>query len=184
MTRLPWRCLRFPLHFALIMGYGHALETQCHCRRRDRARRSFPAGRGRNARRTSAQQPRRPPGLRRNTRTGLRPRNIGGNCLSLHAPRASGYLPVAPAHARRWRHHYLRFAFCGALGEWDRHRVLDKGIVRTLWLSADEVRTNVTRHRSPLLVQSMEDYLRGARYPLELVHSDASVLLAPYLLQN
>ena len=79
---------------------------------------------------------------------------------------------------------YLRFAFCGALGEWDRHRVLDKGIVRTLWLSADEVRTNVTRHRSPLLVQSMEDYLRGARYPLELVHSDASVLLAPYLLQN
>lgn len=71
---------------------------------------------------------------------------------------------------------YLRFAFCGVLGEHDASRRLDTGIVRTLWLTADEVRASAARHRSPLVVQCLEDYLRGARYPLALVHTDASVL--------
>jgi 8-oxo-dGTP pyrophosphatase MutT (NUDIX family) len=70
---------------------------------------------------------------------------------------------------------YLRFAFCGALGECDPQRTLDTGIVRTLWMTADEIRASTARHRSPLLVQGMEDYLRGVRYPLELVQTDASV---------
>lgn len=70
---------------------------------------------------------------------------------------------------------YLRFAFCGALGDCDPHRALDTGIVRTLWLTADEIRASRARHRSPLLVQCMEDYLRGTRYPLELVQADASL---------
>ena len=74
---------------------------------------------------------------------------------------------------------YLRFAFCGELGARDPHRALDMGIVRTLWLTADEVRASVNRHRSPLLVQCMEDYLRGARYPLALVAADASVVQTP-----
>lgn len=70
---------------------------------------------------------------------------------------------------------YLRFAFCGTLGNFDAARTLDTGIVRTLWLSADEIRASTARHRSPLLVQCMEDYLRGKRYPLELVRTDLSV---------
>ena len=70
---------------------------------------------------------------------------------------------------------YLRFAFCGVLGDYDPHRKLDTGIVRTLWLTADEVRASAARHRSPLLVQCMEDYLRGTRYPLALIHTDPSV---------
>ena len=74
---------------------------------------------------------------------------------------------------------YLRFAFCGTLGACDPLRKLDTGIVRTLWLTADEVRASAARHRSPLLVQGMEDYLRGTRYPLELVQADASVTAAP-----
>ena len=76
---------------------------------------------------------------------------------------------------------YLRFAFCGALGACDPHRKLDTGIVRTLWLTADEVRASSTRHRSPLLVQCMEDYLRGTRYPLTLVQADSSITLAEQL---
>jgi len=72
---------------------------------------------------------------------------------------------------------YLRFAFCGALGAFEAGRPLDTGIVRTLWMTPDEVRQSADRHRSPLVVRCMEDYLRGQRYPLELVHTDASVQL-------
>jgi 8-oxo-dGTP pyrophosphatase MutT (NUDIX family) len=70
---------------------------------------------------------------------------------------------------------YLRFAFCGKLGAFERGRRLDYGIVRTLWLSADEVRASADRHRSPLVVQCMEDYLAGKRYPLALLTTDASI---------
>lgn len=79
---------------------------------------------------------------------------------------------------------YLRFAFCGTLGKCDPHRKLDSGIVRTVWLTADEIRASSTRHRSPLLVQCMDDYLRGTRYPLALVQSDASIVQNPRLLHN
>ena len=67
---------------------------------------------------------------------------------------------------------YLRFAFCGELGKFLAHRALDHGIVRTVWLTADEIRASVQRHRSPVLLQCMEDYLAGARYPTGLLHSD------------
>lgn len=70
---------------------------------------------------------------------------------------------------------YLRFAFCGTLGTRDASRNLDTGIVRTLWLSPDEVRQSQQRHRSPLLLQCMEDYLLGRRLPLDTLTTDASV---------
>lgn len=70
---------------------------------------------------------------------------------------------------------YMRFAFCGTLGDCDPHRKLDTGIVRALWLTADEIRASAARHRSPLLVQCMEDYLIGTRYPLALIQTDPSV---------
>ena len=67
---------------------------------------------------------------------------------------------------------YLRFAFGGELGEFQPHRRLDHGIVRTLWLTADEIRASAPRHRSPVLLQCVEDYLAGARYPMGLLHTD------------
>lgn len=70
---------------------------------------------------------------------------------------------------------YLRFAFAGTLGALQAGRQLDTGIVRTLWLSPDELRDSAARHRSPLVLQCMEDYLQGQRFPLELIHTDASV---------
>jgi hypothetical protein len=70
---------------------------------------------------------------------------------------------------------YLRFAFCGHAGALDPKRTLDKGIVRTLWLTADEIRSSAARHRSPLLIQCMEDYLQGKRLPLDMVQTDSSV---------
>jgi len=72
---------------------------------------------------------------------------------------------------------YLRVAFCGTLGALQPGRTLDKGIVRTLWLTADEVRANASRHRSPLVLRCLEDYLAGQRYPLAMIHTDPSVTL-------
>jgi len=74
---------------------------------------------------------------------------------------------------------YLRLAFCGELGAHHPGRALDEGIVRTLWMTPDEVRASADRHRSPLVIQCVEDYLAGVRLPLEAVHSDASVLHVP-----
>jgi 8-oxo-dGTP pyrophosphatase MutT (NUDIX family) len=70
---------------------------------------------------------------------------------------------------------YLRFAFCGTLGAWDAQRTLDTPIVRTLWLTADEIRYSRDRLRSPLVLQCLEDYLAGQRFGLEVVHTHASV---------
>lgn len=70
---------------------------------------------------------------------------------------------------------YLRFAFCGELGPHDTQRPLDTGIVRTLWLTPDEVRATAGRHRSPLVLRCMEDYLAGKRHPLSAVYTDTSV---------
>ncbi len=72
---------------------------------------------------------------------------------------------------------YLRFAFCGSVGAPETGRALDDGIVRTLWMTADEVRASSPRHRSPLVLQCMEDYLRGQRTPLTAVITDISVTL-------
>lgn len=70
---------------------------------------------------------------------------------------------------------YLRFAFCGALGDVVPGRALDDGIVRTLWLTPDEVRASAPRHRSPLVLRCMEDHLRGQRFALEAIHTAPSV---------
>lgn len=77
---------------------------------------------------------------------------------------------------------YLRFAFCGELGTFDPDRTLDTGIVRALWMTPDEVRQSAARHRSPLVLQCMEDYLKGQRYPMALINTDSSVWLADVLL--
>lgn len=70
---------------------------------------------------------------------------------------------------------YLRFAFCGTLGEEVAGQALDEGIVRTLWLTPDEIRACAHLHRSPLLLTCMEDYLAGKRYPVDLLTTDPSV---------
>ncbi len=70
---------------------------------------------------------------------------------------------------------YLRLAFGGDLGEVQAGRRLDSGIVRTLWMTPDEVRASRERHRSPLVLRCIEDHLAGQRYPLDLIYTDAAV---------
>ena len=64
---------------------------------------------------------------------------------------------------------YLRFAYRGRVGEPMPGAVLDAGIVRTVWMTPDEVRASVARHRSPMLLRCMEDHLAGRRQPLDTV---------------
>jgi 8-oxo-dGTP pyrophosphatase MutT (NUDIX family) len=66
---------------------------------------------------------------------------------------------------------YLRFTYCGTGGEADVERALDADIVRTLWMSADELRACPERHRTPLVMQCLDDYLTGRRFPLDFVRT-------------
>jgi phosphatase NudJ len=73
---------------------------------------------------------------------------------------------------------YLRFAFTGEVGE-NTGAPLDEGIVRAVWMTEAEIRASVDRHRSPLLLRCLDDYLAGKRYPLDMVYCDPSVLSPP-----
>jgi len=64
---------------------------------------------------------------------------------------------------------YLRFAFSGAALAHHPERALDDGIIRAIWMTPDEIRDSRERHRSPLVLRCVEDYLAGNRYPLEII---------------
>jgi len=71
---------------------------------------------------------------------------------------------------------YLRFAFaCRALSH-QPARALDRGIVRAAWMDLDEIRARVDEHRSPLVMQTIDDYLAGKRFGLELSHTNPNCL--------
>ncbi len=70
---------------------------------------------------------------------------------------------------------YLRFAFGGRVAAPEPHRSLDQGIVRTLWMTPDEVRASADRHRSPLVLQCIEDHARGQRFPLSVLYTHPAV---------
>ncbi|WP_269531184.1 NUDIX hydrolase [Chitinimonas sp. BJYL2] len=69
---------------------------------------------------------------------------------------------------------YLRVAYAAELDE--RAPVateLDPDILRPVWLGYDELLACRERHRSPLVLQCIDDYRAGRRYPLELIsHHD------------
>ena len=68
---------------------------------------------------------------------------------------------------------YLRFAFTGTITGHEAGRPLDTGILQAVWLTPDEIRATQARHRSPLVLRCVEDYLDNKRYPLDLlVHYD------------
>lgn len=70
---------------------------------------------------------------------------------------------------------YLRLAYSGRVGEPIPGRALDRGILRTLWMTLEELRATAARHRSPLVLRCIEDHLTGRRLPLDAVHVDASL---------
>ena len=63
----------------------------------------------------------------------------------------------------------LRVAFAGRVGERENGSMLDRAIIRTIWLDRRELAARAAEHRSPLVLTCVDDYLRGVRHPLELL---------------
>jgi 8-oxo-dGTP pyrophosphatase MutT (NUDIX family) len=70
---------------------------------------------------------------------------------------------------------YLRFAFAGALGQWH-DQPLDHGILRTVWMTRDEMLACEEKHRSPLVLRCVDDYLSGKHLPLDFIYTHPSVI--------
>ncbi len=84
------------------------------------------------------------------------------------------FVPDAVTGVYLWRgprgRTVLRVAFAGSVGERDESLALDRAILRTAWLGRDELSARDAELRSPLVLRCIDDYLRGARYPLELLN--------------
>ncbi|HVT35836.1 MAG TPA: NUDIX hydrolase [Nevskiaceae bacterium] len=64
---------------------------------------------------------------------------------------------------------FLRVAFVAEARKHHPQRKLDDGIERAVWLTADEIAAQHARHRSPMLMRCIDDYLAGRRYPLSIL---------------
>jgi ADP-ribose pyrophosphatase YjhB (NUDIX family) len=72
---------------------------------------------------------------------------------------------------------YVRFAYAGRVGPQQPGRGLDSPIVRTMWMTLEEVRASAGRHRSPLVLQCIEDHAAGRRHGLDTVVAHPSLRL-------
>jgi 8-oxo-dGTP pyrophosphatase MutT (NUDIX family) len=82
--------------------------------------------------------------------------------------------PIALLGIYHWKHThnettYLRFAFIGKVSDHQPELPLDDGIVRAVWMSADEMRSQAMLMRSPQVLTCVEDYLSGKQYPLSVL---------------
>ena len=57
---------------------------------------------------------------------------------------------------------YLRFAFSGELGTHHAQRLLDHGIVRTLWLTVEEIQAQAQLLRSPMVLSRLATIWPGS----------------------
>lgn len=87
---------------------------------------------------------------------------------------AYAFQPESLLGIYHWKHEhndttYLRFAFIGKVGAHYPEQALDDGIIRTVWMSIEEIREKQAVMRSPQVVTCFEDYLAGKQYPLETI---------------
>ncbi|MDF1529183.1 MAG: NUDIX hydrolase [Sedimenticola sp.] len=88
---------------------------------------------------------------------------------------AWGFTPMSLIGIYRWQvppaeATYLRFCFYGDCHDHQPELPLDEGIIRTLWLTRDELAEHAERLRSPMVLHCIDDYLTGCRYPLDLLN--------------
>jgi len=82
--------------------------------------------------------------------------------------------PEALLGIYHWKHEhndstYLRFAYIGHVSHHQPTQALDEGIVRSVWMTVEEMREQAMLMRSPQVLKCVEDYLAGKRYPLEVI---------------
>ena len=64
---------------------------------------------------------------------------------------------------------YLRFCFYGQCNMFENNRILDQGIIRTVWMTTDEIRSESKSLRSPIVLQCIEDHLSGKSCSLDIL---------------
>jgi len=86
----------------------------------------------------------------------------------------TGLLGVYQYHSSADDVTYIRFAFTGKITGPEAGRPLDTGIIRAVWLTPEEIRRDAARHRSPLVMRCVDDYLAGRGYPLDVLYHHSS----------
>ncbi len=71
------------------------------------------------------------------------------------------------------REQYLRIAFAASAEAHDPSLSLDAGILRAIWLRAEEIDGVHHRPRSPMVLRNIEDSLRRPALPLDALHAYA-----------
>lgn len=66
---------------------------------------------------------------------------------------------------------YLRHTFAARPVQEHPDSPLDPDIIEPRWLTRDELLAVKDQWRSPMVMQAVDDYLAGTRYPLELLRS-------------
>ena len=89
------------------------------------------------------------------------------------------FQPEALVGIQLWRRphdneSYLRFSFCGRCEEFHSGQALDAGIEQALWLGRDEIAGENRRLRSPMVLRTIDDYLAGKRYSLDILEHIAA----------
>ena len=69
---------------------------------------------------------------------------------------------------------FIRFTFAGRLDGVEEGRALDKEIVAAHWYTRGELVAKAAMHRTPLVMQCIDDYLAGNRHPLGVFSSEYS----------
>lgn len=83
--------------------------------------------------------------------------------------------PTALVGIYRWRKPnseitFLRFCFAARALDHDPSAVLDREIIRAVWLTLPQVEALEDRLRSPLVLRCLHDYQAGRRVTLDLLH--------------
>jgi ADP-ribose pyrophosphatase YjhB (NUDIX family) len=66
---------------------------------------------------------------------------------------------------------YIRFCFYGSCSDKLDGRYLDKEILRTVWMSYEQIDASHERLRTPLVSKCIVDYLSEKKFPLSILHS-------------
>lgn len=64
---------------------------------------------------------------------------------------------------------YQRICYAAKLLQHHPDQPLDEGIERAVWLTLEELQAQAEKHRSPMVVKCIQDYLAGKNYPLNLI---------------
>jgi 8-oxo-dGTP pyrophosphatase MutT (NUDIX family) len=65
---------------------------------------------------------------------------------------------------------FLRICFSGSSFQHYPDQKLDEGIIQVLWMSRKELEQRKENLRSPLVANCIDDYLKGQKYSLDLLH--------------